>query len=56
MAAVGQLPTNLCAHSHVPPDCVDGTQVHEAPAAVLLQRPHGALQSGPDALVFLHVL
>lgn len=56
MAAARQLPTNLCLHSHVPPDRVDGAQVHEAQAAILQQRPPGALQSGPHTLVLLHVI
>lgn len=56
MAAARQLPSNLCTHSHVPSDRVDGAQVHETQAAVLLQRPPGALQSGPHAPVLLHGL
>lgn len=56
MATARQLPTNLCTHSHVPSDRVDGAQVHETPAAVLLQRPPGALQSGPHTPLLLHVL
>lgn len=56
MAAARQLPTNLCTHSHVPSNRVDGAQVHETQTAVLLQRPPGALQSGPHTLVLLHVL
>lgn len=55
-AAARQLPTNLCTHSHVPSDRLDGAQVHETQAAVLLQSRHGVLQSGPDALVLLYVL
>lgn len=56
MAAARQLPTNLCTHSPVPSDRMDGSQVHETQAGVLLQRPHGALQSGPYTLILLHVL
>lgn len=55
-AAARQLPTDPGTDSHVSPGRVDGAQVHEAQAAVLLQRRHDALQSGPHAPVFLHVL
>lgn len=56
VASARQLPTDLCTDSHVPSDCVDGAQVHETQAALLLQRPPGALQSGRHVVVFLHVL
>lgn len=56
LVAAGPLPSNLCADSPLSPDRVDGAQVHEAQAAVLLPRCHDDLQPGPHAAVLLHVL
>lgn len=37
LATAGQLPTHSGLHHHVPPDRVDGAEVHEEQAAFLLQ-------------------